>query len=776
MLHLFAAAAVPAVGDERVCGARTADGVVSIGQGSYTTSLRSFDEQDHGPQFDVFVKEGLKAPLPTSDWWTTVLTERFSRNLFAFPLAFRCEETGLLVDRPGLLQKKDTIYSPFDADLCIGLQGHVFERADVADWGDFTVDVSFRGSPSFEATIGHGLPFVYAEFEAGVPEVRALGDAHVVVQHADGLLLRAGRQHYGLYVQGEGVRFDLTSWTAEKKIALPGCRYVAIAALPGSAAFSTWKSAAFQRVTGSRIDAVYDVQRGTVRTTYRLLTEPVRGPAGPAWLALMPHHYKRQGLPLSDDGYDSLRGRLRLLNASNFQTTLPFHGLLPSLPQPAGEQFEASHLQELVSAVAAEQPVFEASKDPEIRQIMERGSDVIVPQDTYFLGKQIAHIARLVSIAEQMGSERAKGRLLDALRDELTDWLTATPGEKDHYFYYDDRCGGLIGMNSSFFTYDYTDHHFHYGHFVYASAILAMHDETFLQDYGPMVELLIHDYASPNRDHPLFTWQRMMDPWEGHSWANGRGGWGDGLEDDGNDQESSSEAMHAWQAIALWGMVTGNRQLRDHGICGYVTEASAVREYYFDVDNDIYPPRRGDDPFQHEFVTLLSGGRASYPGYSSFPEYVFGIQYLPMTSGSLYLGYEPKAVRRQRENFLAENGGVETRWFDNMWMFEALADPSAVLRRYDESATIDRDGNSFATVYHWLHFFDGAGQVDTTVAAPWPWYGCFRRGDRLTVVAYNPRGQVVEIPFRRRDSGQPVLTLRVPGKSLHSQVVTIERD
>jgi hypothetical protein len=149
-------------------------------------------------------------------------------------------------------------------------------------------------------------------------------------------------------------------------------------------------------------------------------------------------------------------------------------------------------------------------------------------------------------------------------------------------------------------------------------------------------------------------------------------------------------------------------------------------------------------------------------GYFNFSEYTFGIQYLPITPSSLYLGYNPDHSRRQYASFVEENDGVEDQWFDNLWMYQALFDPAAVLAKYDESVTIDNDGNSFANVYRWIHFFAGVGHVDVSVSAPWPYYGAFRKGDRITLLAYNPGRRPVEVPFRVRASGARLTTLIVP--------------
>ena len=738
--------------------------IFSVGAGSYTDDLSGFDLKDHGPTFTLHVTGEAPHPYPTSDWWTSVLADTGSNahsgNLFAIPLAFRCDEQGLLVDRPGLLVTKDAVYSPFTPDLRIGLEAVKHREALAAGWGDFTVDIRFPGEGvGWTATIGHGLPLAYATFAGGRPEVTFLSSLEVIQKTADAVLVRIDeRVFYGIYfVGGEA---EMRESKPHASLRLPGCTYLAVAALPDETWFERFRSAAFQRVTDSRVDYTYDVEAGEINTTYRVETVPMKGEAAPTYLALFPHHYKGQDPELTEVGYDSIRGRLKVVHANEFNTVLPFHGLMPFFPEPVSESYDPARLATLLERITSQEKLFVPTRDELVLELMKQGSDMIPSQgETYFSGKQLAHIARLIPIADLSGNGAVRRRLVSELRKELVDWFTATPGEKEHYFYYDRLCGGLVGMNSSFWSYNFGDQHFHYGHFVYAAAILSIYDARFKEAYGPMVELLIHTYNSPDRGNPMFPRMRMMDPYEGHSWANGVGGWGEGLEDDGNDQESSSEAMNAWQAIFLWGMVTGNDRLRDHGAWGYATEAAAIDQYYFDVDDDIYPDGA---EFKHDFVSLLGGGKASYVGYFNFSEYTFGIQYLPITPGSLYLGYNPDHSRRQYASFVEENDGVEDQWFDNLWMYQALFDPAAVLAKYDESVSIDNDGNSFANVYRWIHFFTGVGHVDVSVAAPWPYYGAFRKGDRITLLAYNPGSQPVEVPFRVRASGARLTTLTVP--------------
>ena len=59
----------------------------------------------------------------------------------------------------------------------------------------------------------------------------------------------------------------------------------------------------------------------------------------------------------------------------------------------------------------------------------------------------------------------------------------------------------------------------------------------------------------------------------------------------GNDQESSSEAINAWAALAFLGEFTGNKQMRDLGVYLYVTEIASVLNYWFDIHGIVFDPK-----------------------------------------------------------------------------------------------------------------------------------------------------------------------------------------
>ncbi len=145
-----------------------------------------------------------------------------------------------------------------------------------------------------------------------------------------------------------------------------------------------------------------------------------------------------------------------------------------------------------------------------------------------------------------------------------------------------------------------------------------------------MVKLLIRDISSPNHDDAMFPFLRSFEPYAGHSWAPGHAKFGDG-----NNNESSSEAMSAWYGIILCGAATGNRSLRDLGIYLYTTEMHAIRDYWFDATDQYHHP-----DYTPSVVTMVWGGKgARETWFSANPELVHGINWLPMHGGSLYLGH-----------------------------------------------------------------------------------------------------------------------------------------
>jgi endoglucanase Acf2 len=96
----------------------------------------------------------------------------------------------------------------------------------------------------------------------------------------------------------------------------------------------------------------------------------------------------------------------------------------------------------------------------------------------------------------------------------------------------------------------YNDHHFHYGYHIYAAAVVAHFDPKWGRKYWEQVLLLVRDIANPSKEDSAFPLFRHKDWYQGSSWASGVP-----LPPflNGKNQESSSEAIAAYEAVALYG-------------------------------------------------------------------------------------------------------------------------------------------------------------------------------------------------------------------------------
>jgi endo-1,3(4)-beta-glucanase len=97
----------------------------------------------------------------------------------------------------------------------------------------------------------------------------------------------------------------------------------------------------------------------------------------------------------------------------------------------------------------------------------------------------------------------------------------------------------------------YNDHHFHYGYHIYSAAVLAHFKPEWGRLFYQKVLLMVRDIANPSAEDPFFPTWRHKDFYLGSSWANGIMG----PNPNGRNQESSSEAIAAYEAVAMFGEV-----------------------------------------------------------------------------------------------------------------------------------------------------------------------------------------------------------------------------
>ncbi|OJF10155.1 glycosyl hydrolase, partial [Couchioplanes caeruleus] len=483
----------------------------------------------------------------------------------------------------------------------------------------------------------------------------------------------------------------------------------------------------------------YDATAGTV--TQSLRAERRTGRPG-VW-ALLPHH--QAGLVPGGDlepiagGYPDARGPLSVARATTVRVRVPMPGLVTEAPAiPLTRPARAAVLADLTADLA---------RDP-----------ATAKGGSYFGLKELGRLAVIAEVAKGIGARAPQEAALRRLRASLVDWLTYRGPGDVRYFAYDRMWGGLIAVPAEFGSGDYNDHHFQYGYLVRAAAVLAEADPAFLRDYGGAVALVARDYSGTlsgtgANGFPAF---RAFNAYLGHSAASGFAPFADG-----NNQESSSEAVAAWEAVTRWGIVSGDEQLTTYGVTHYALEAATARRYWLG--------EVGERPagYAHTVAGIVWDAKIDYATwFDPRPESVLGIQLLPLTFGSLYRGDPGPAAARQRE-LSRDVGGDPRVWGDLFAADLAVADPAAARRRL--TAKLPREeSTSRAMVRYWVEMLATYGPPQPAVVADGPYGLAFGTAQQPRLLAVNPTAARRTVTFRR--DGATVATVVVdPGQSIVRQ-------
>lgn len=262
-----------------------------------------------------------------------------------------------------------------------------------------------------------------------------------------------------------------------------------------------------------------------------------------------------------------------------------------------------------------------------------------------------------------------------------------------HCFVYDPSGAGLVGLTPSFGSEEYNDHHFHYGYFLYAAAVLAEHDPSAVPRLAPMLTLIAADLASAGNSY--FPDRRSFDAYAGHSWASGTAPFADG-----NNQESVSEAVNAYAGLSLWAQVMGDEALTREADWMLSLEADSSARYWLAPD---LGPFAG---YGHRIVSLNWGGKRDYATwFSPEPAAKLGILLLPLSPTSEYLRGDPAHITAVVDE--GTQGRFDQKFGDLILAYSALAGPAqrdrAVDVAQDLPASALDDGMSRTMLLAWLY-------------------------------------------------------------------------
>lgn len=761
----------------------TAQEPVPVGKGSYAASIPAGAARGKAEEADrrtLFLVTEDDRPVPSNKWYQNLVLQRFAVGLWPYPHRVDTGPHGLSIFYPTKWKPDGTELFP-DTPLLLG--GKDFRPADARakDWTDWSV--SFRMAESagraWDVTIAEGMPFTWVECRGvrptlsfGAPPGAAGGKAGKGAQGvakretfrildaagkevalpvtADALVLEHAGRAFGVFAP-EGTRFEADGGADTLAVTFAAkATHLVIAPLPKAADLAAFAAHAHAVPRGTELSWDYDAAKGEVVTTWTVTTEALRGDEKRVLQGWLAHHWResRHDLALDRGEYLTGRGRMRLAAGNRFTIAYPYHGIVPNLPRVA------------LPADATTPSPAEARTAEYLRTHFLKTA---FARDTYAGGKDLVRQLQAALIARATDDPNAKA-IADLGLDELRNWLTYTPGEKDRFFAFYPRRKGLIGFNSSFGSEHFTDNHFHYGYYTFAAGLAAQLDPAFAKDYGGMAGLVARQYANWDRTDKRFPVLRTFDVWRGHSWADGNGF------PDGNNQESTSEAVQSWAGLILLGEATGDRKMLATGVMGYAMETRAIREYWFNSGGDVFPAE-----WKHPIAGMIWSARKVWgTWFTADPAWIYGIQFIPTHPAASYLVRDPDAAKKHHEELIARYEAFQVREAARkkgatpkkgvtesfggelgsyILGFRMMFDPAAVTAELDRlwNAPGDKVAHDkwMLGVHHQAHALVRLGRVDWRCHADSPTAMVYvhpTTGTR-TFVAWNPGAEPCTVTF-----------------------------
>lgn len=737
---------------------------ITDGLGSYRSG--NSNDLESNPPSPSYLDDSLRdKPVKTSSWWTSLLIDNYAggNSFFLNPLRSSFQDDGVEISHFG---EGFTQYWT-DSNNALSVAQFTIPDKDiylktstlsssyitkVIDYSDNSVKVTMRNSDSGDdemvVTMVQGSPYLFAEMKEhqgffnlripGVTEAYEFYDLNGNVIDSsytgEAVIVKIPKTHVGYSCEVPTTpnntivkdpiyrdKYYLinapknTSFTfSQDKHASPIFRdkisftlgngnYISVCALENMSEANFYHQYAYSFINKAITDYEVNHDDSVVTTKYYEQYQNVDDSDNSPLLAIMPHQYKYMNSTFENYTYKTIRGTLKTLNTSYFETRQSFYGMLPTYALPTSSSFSSSDAKDYLDSLDSNTNSTFGDND----------NERVGP---YWDAKTFYPLAQGVIYANQLDLPTYQTKLLTKLEDLLSDWFTYSGSDDNKYLYYDEVYGSTYYSNNEFSTRtELSDHHFTHGYLVYAFAVASMYDQVFFANYKGVAKMLLNDYMNYDRNSDKFPYLRTFDTWAGHSWAHGFGSFAEG-----NNQESSGEALNSWVAGYLLGLSLEDQKFADAAIYGFTTELNSIKQYVFDYDQVVFSEQYSSVV---NISSMIWGGKNTYATWFGLnPNFVYGIHYLPIGQyvSSYAIGSKDKSsLNRIYQGYLQKKVGFTDTWFANMWSVKALIDSTSAFNKFDKNKILNDDYPNDLIGAYWnicasLSFGDRSDEVIVT--------------------------------------------------------------
>lgn len=525
----------------------------------------------------------------TNSWFSSAYSFP-SEPLFSYPGAFKVSSNGIEVSYPKVRATEKLVMAPF-VSLCELKPEFPVTKSSVESYGDWNVTLSLGDkNNSMKFHVLQGSPVSYL---TDVSSLSLQCTGGLIEQTPEGVIVSNERQAI-LFQANDG----LVQRTSERDATLTStAKQFRIVVLPTESQSLLERLQTLPWAIPTHTQVAFQITDDAVLSTYQMTTPDNQ----PVLYTTWPHHAVIEpSTSLAE--YETVLGTQTLREGTSMTTRLP----IPELPAQFTPIRSATNKEALIAAIKSDAQGFLS------------GSNTM-PAGVYFKGTWIGSLTSLVQLADLYG--------LHSERDQLLDLLQRVELESLPLFRYDESTTMMVATNAEFGNEFGNDHHFHYAYYIRAAAVLLKYRPQLQSQLQPRIDELVADIATWEDATNRFPRLRMFSVYEGHAWADGRAQFADG-----NNEESSSESLNAWYAIALWGEQTKQPELRNRATWLFSQDLAAIKSYWF-AQNNPFP-----SGYLRPTASLIWGGKREFgTWFSADPMHVYGIQWLPITPASSYL-------------------------------------------------------------------------------------------------------------------------------------------
>ncbi|KAI5961771.1 ACF3 [Candida margitis] len=360
-----------------------------------------------------------------------------------------------------------------------------------------------------------------------------------------------------------------------------------------------------------------------------------------------------------------------LTNQLSFSETIDKN--IQFLPYHAGRSDQLSYSADQLSLIA---------KSANEELAADIATTVENMNSNYFSGKVIDKYAQiLLVVSEIIKDDAVTSATLEDLKDAFETFLN---NQQYYPLMYDTKFGGVTSTaaqngddGADFGSAFYNDHHFHYGYFIHAAAVVGYIDKklggTWAKDHKDWVNSLVRDVANPSRSDSYFPVSRSFSWYDGHSWAAGLY-----ASNDGKNQESSSEDTHFAYGMKLWGNVIEDYAMEARGgLMLSIMSRSFNLYFYYKSDNTVQP----QEILPNKVSGIFFENKVDYTTYfgtpDQNPEYVHGIHMLPITAASSSIRIPSYVQEEWQDQISTFIDNVDSGWTGILRLNQALIDPQS---------------------------------------------------------------------------------------------------